>query len=152
VRHRTSTASTTASALLLGALAVVAGCGNNPDKGDCVHTSLALKPAHLTSQTAPLKLHARLTGDGKPLARFRLSFFLVFTGPTRLVGTSGKLPNLSGYATTDAAGNATFELGGGPADIALPGERAIGYQVRFTIAKPVDHQEYCGSFAESTFT
>jgi hypothetical protein len=137
---------------MTGALAVVAGCGLNRDSGGCIHTALKLQPVHLVSPTAPLALRARLTGDGKPLAGFRLSFFLVFTGPTKLVGESGKLPNLSGYATSDSAGNATFRLAGGAAHVALPGEKAIGYQVRFTIAKPIDHQEYCTSFAEATFT
>ena len=134
----------------MGALAVISGCGNNADSGGCVHTAIELRPVHLTSQTAPLTLPARLTGDGKPLARVRLSFFLVFTGPTKLVGKSGKLPNLSGHATTDAAGDARFRLPGGPAGVALPGERAVGYQVRFTIAKPIDHRSYCPSFAEAT--
>ncbi|MFN2560526.1 MAG: hypothetical protein ABR571_04420 [Jatrophihabitans sp.] len=141
----------TASAFLMGALAVVAGCGLSSDSGGCIHTVLKLQPVHLESRTAPLTLHARLTGEGKPLARFRLSFFLVFTGPTKLVGKSGKLPDLSGHATTDATGAATFRLPGGVAQIALPGETAVGYQVRFTIAKPVDHKEYCTAFAEAMF-
>ena len=136
----------------MGALAVVSGCGLNGDSGGCVHTTLKLQPVHLVSQSAAVTLPARLTGDGRPLARFRLSFFLVFTGPTKLVGRSGKLPNLSGYATTDATGAAAFRLAGGPAQVALPGETAIGYQVRFTIAEPVDHKSYCPSFAEATFT
>ncbi len=137
---------------MVSALAAVAGCGLNHDSGGCIHTALKLQPVHLVNQTAPLTLPARLTGDGKPLARFRLSFFLVFTGPTKLVGKSGKLPNLSGHATTNADGAATFRLGGGPAQVALPGETAVGYQVRFTIAEPVDHKEYCTSFAEATFS
>lgn len=141
-----------ASALLVGALVAVGGCTDRKDSGSCTHTKLTAKPVHLASQTAPLTLQATATGDGRPLAAFRLQFFLTFAGPTKLVGQAGKVDNLTGYAMTDSAGVATFRLTKGPAGVALPGERAVGYTVRLTFGNPINGVTYCGSSVRTTFS
>lgn len=141
-----------ASALLVSALVAVAGCTASKRDAGCTDTAIAVKSVHLVSQTAPLALRARLTGEGQPLPAFRVQFFLVFAGPTRLVGKSGKVANLTGYATTNADGVATFKLPGGPANEALPGERAVGYEVGLTLGNPIKGRYYCGSHADASFT
>jgi hypothetical protein len=141
-----------ASALLVGALVAVSGCTASKRNAGCIHTAIAARSVPIASQTAPLTLQARLTGDGKPLAQFRAEFFLVFTGPTELVGESGKLANLTGYATSNADGIATFRLARGPAQEALPEERAVGYEVRLTFGNPIKGRYYCGSHAAASLT
>jgi hypothetical protein len=140
-----------ASALLVGALVAVGGCTARKDGGHCTHTKLTVKPVHLVSQTAPLSLQATATGGGQPLPAFRVQFFLTFAGPTKLVGQSGKVDNLTGYATTNSTGVANFRLTKGPAGVALPGERAVGYTVRLTFGNPINGVTYCGSSASTTF-
>jgi hypothetical protein len=141
-----------ASALLASALVAVVGCTARKDGGGCTHTKVAVEAVHLTSQTAPLTLRATATtSSGKPLAAFRLQFFLTFAGPTKLVGRAGKVDDLSGYATTNGAGVATFRLTRGPAGVALPGERGVGYTVRLEFGNPINGQTYCGSSARTTF-
>jgi hypothetical protein len=151
-KNITAAQAAAASALLGGALVAAGGCTASKRNAGCVHTSIELKPVHLVSQTAPLTLRATLTGDGKPLPAFRLQFFLTYAGPTKLVGRSGKVDNLTGYATTNADGVATFKLGHGPAGEALPDERGVGYTVRLTLGNPIKGRYYCGSDASASFT
>jgi hypothetical protein len=140
-----------ASALLGGALVAVSGCTATKGNAGCIHTAVSVKPVHLVSQTAPLTLQAKLTGDGRPLPKFRVSFFLTFAGPTKLVGKAGKVDDQVGYATTNAAGVASYRLERGPADQALPGERAVGYAVSLTLGNPINGRYYCGSHAAAAF-
>ena len=136
--------------MVLGAsMLAVAGCGQN---SGCVHTALELRSLPLASQNAPITLYARLTSDGDPLAAFRLSFFLTFTGPTKLVGKSGKTGDLVGYATTGDDGVANFRLPSGPAAEGLPGETAIGYMVSLTTANPINGKQYCDVHTDAQFT
>jgi hypothetical protein len=136
-------------ALLAGALVGVAACGQN---SGCVHTALDVRPVHVTGQKAPLTLRATLTSDGAPLARFRLAFSLVFTGPTALVGKSGKTGDLVGYSMTNANGVATYRIPGGAAAVALPGEHAVGYSVSLTSANPINGKQYCDVHESASFT
>jgi hypothetical protein len=151
-KHIRAAQAAVASALLASALVAVGGCTDSKGKQGCVHTALAVDSVQLTGQSAPLVLRATLTGDGKPLPRFRLQFFLTFAGPTKLVGKAGEIDNLTGYANTDADGVATFRLANGPAGVALPGERGVGYTVRLTLGNPIGGRYYCGSSAHASFT
>lgn len=136
-----------AGALLGGVLVAVSGCR---DQG-CVHTAIAVRPVHFAGAQAPLTLSAQLTSNGKPVPAFRLSFFLTFTGPTQLVGKSGRTGDLLGYATTDAGGMATYRLPSGVAAVALPGERAVGYQVTLTTGNPINGKYYCDAKDSAAF-
>jgi hypothetical protein len=142
----------TAIALLVGAVVVVAGCSASKRNAGCIHTAVEARSVPLAGQTSPVTLRGRLTGDGKPLAGFRVSFSLVFTGPTKVVGKAGRMSNQIGYASTDADGVATYRLGGGPAGQALPGLRAVGYEVGITFGNPIKGRYYCGSHASASFT
>jgi hypothetical protein len=139
----------TAGALLVGALVGVSACGQN---SGCEHTALDLSPAHLVSLTAPLHLQATLTSDGKPLDQFRLAFSLLYTGPTKLVGKSGKTGDLIGYAKTDANGVARFTIPDGVKGVALPGETAVGYEVSLTTANPINGKQYCDVHESSSLS
>ncbi len=139
-----------ASALLVSALAV-GGCSGSKRNADCVHTAIDVAPVHLAAQTSPVTLRARLTGDGKPLAKFRLAFSITFSGPTKLVGKAGQVDDQVGYATTNADGVATYRLPGGPAGEALPQETGVGYTVGLTLGNPINGRYYCGSHASAPF-
>jgi hypothetical protein len=136
----------TAGVLLAGTLAAVSACGQN---SGCVHTAISVQPAHLRSQTAPLTLHATLTSDGTPLPSFRLSFFLVLTGPTTLVGKSGQTLDLLGYGFTDPKGVASYTIPDGVSGVILPGEHVVGYQVGLTTANPINGKQYCDVHASA---
>lgn len=138
-----------AGALLVGALAGVGGCEN---KSGCVHTAIEVAPLQIRSQHQPMTLRATLTADGKPQPDFRLSFFLQFTGPTKLVGKSGQTDDLVGYAMTNASGVATYDLPRGPAFEGLPGERAVGYEVTLTTGDKINGKYYCDSKDSATFS
>jgi hypothetical protein len=154
VTRRTITAvhAAAASALLVGALVAIAACTASKRNAGCIHTAIDAKPVHLIAQSAPVTLRAQLTGDGKPLPAFRVTFSLVFSGPTKLVGKSGKVANLTGYAKTNADGVAILRLPAGPANEALPGERAVGYEAGITFGNPINGRYYCGSHAGASFT
>lgn len=136
-----------AGVLLMGTLAASA-CGQN---SGCVHTAIAVAPVHLVSPSAPLTMHATLTSDGAPLARFRLTFSLVLTGPASLVGKSGKMLDLQGYAFTDTAGVASYTIPDGVGAVVLPGETPVGYEAGLTTANPINGKQYCDVHAAADF-
>jgi hypothetical protein len=140
----------TASALLASALVVV-GCTGSKSKAGCIDTAIDVSPVHVASQTSPVTLRGRLTGDGKPLPNFRLAFSVTYSGPTKLVGKAGKVDNQIGYAMTNADGVATFRLARGPAGEALPDETGVGYTVGLTLGNPINGRYYCGSHASAPF-
>jgi hypothetical protein len=148
--NRKAARAATASALLASALVVV-GCTSSKGNAGCIHTAVEVTPVHLAGQSSPVTLQGRLTGDGKPLADFRVAFSLTYSGPTKLVGKAGKVDDLIGYAKTNADGVATYQLRGGPAGEALPGETGVGYTVGITFGNPIEGRYYCGSHAGAPF-
>jgi hypothetical protein len=148
IRRRALSAATT-SALLAGALVSVAGCDQN---SGCVHTALSLTPTRVSAPDAPLRLPAKLSSDGSPLADFRLAFSIVLAGPTQMVGRSGRTGRLMGYAMTDAAGRATYTVPDGVDGVVLPREHAVGYSVSLTTANPIGGKQYCDVHQEAPLT
>ena len=132
--------------LLLGALTAAAACGQN---SGCVHTAISVAAARLSGPTEPMTLRATLTSDGTPLARFRLTFSLVATGPPSLVGKSGRMLNLLGYATTDTDGVAAYALLRGVAAVTLPGTQIVGYEAGLTTANPINGKQYCDTHSSA---
>jgi hypothetical protein len=147
VKSRPVAAAATAGALLVGALAGLAACGQN---SGCVHTAISVSPVRVAAADKSLHLPAKLTSDGKPLARFRLAFSLVLTGPTQLVGKSGKTGRLLGYAMTGADGVATYTIPDGLNGVVLPKERAVGYEAGLTTANPINGKQYCDVHEDAT--
>lgn len=137
-----------AAGVLLTSTFAAAGCGQN---SGCVHTAIAVSPVHLSSHTAPVTMHATLTSDGTPLAKFRLTFSLVLTGPPSLVGKSGKMLDLLGYAFTDGAGVASYTIPDGVDAVVLPGESPVGYEAGLTTANPINGKQYCDVHAAADF-
>lgn len=135
--------------LVGGALTAASACGQN---SGCVHTAIAVAPGRLVSETTPLTLRATLTSDGKPLPQFRLAFSLVATGPPSLVGKSGKMLNLLGYAFTDANGVALYRIPGGVTAVKLPGTQIVGYEAGLTTANPINDKYYCDVHSSAPLT